>query len=171
MLKIIASIIIFSSFSLIGFYYAYREIYRKNDLLEMKRAILLLISEIKFLSSINEAVMNIEKDIDSAIKDIFVEFRQNIIKKRGEGLSVLWEDAVKIGSKKTYLLKQDKEKICLVGKVIGLVDKSFSLEGLNIVINYIDMTVKEIDKEKNKNMKMYQSLGIFSGLILIILLV
>lgn len=170
-IKVMASIMILVGFSSLGFYYAYKMVYRKSDLLEIKRAVLGLASEIKFLSSINEAILNIEEGLSDPIKSIFVTFRGNMKNRRGEELYILWSDAIKTGSTKTYLTKEDKQNIMIIGKVIGGIDKEFSIEGLNIVIEYIDVNVKEIDREKNKNMKMYQSLGIFSGLILIILLV
>ena len=68
-LKIFSSIIILIGFSIIGFYYSYKPIYRKNDLLEMKRALLSLSSEINFFSSITEAILNIEKNLDKPKSD------------------------------------------------------------------------------------------------------
>lgn len=170
-IKIFASVIILVGFSTIGFYYAYKPVYRKNDLLEIKRAILSLSSEIKFFSSLNEAILNIEKNLNKPIKNIFIKFRKNLEERRGEELAILWEDAIKNDSLHTYLIKEDIENIALVGKIIGSIDRSFNIEGLNIVIDYIDNTVKNINIEKNKTFKMYQSLGFLSGLMIIILLI
>ncbi|WP_250277677.1 stage III sporulation protein AB [[Clostridium] colinum] len=170
-IKIFCSIIILMGFSIIGFYYAYKPIYRKNDLLEMKRALLSLSSEIKFFSSLNEAILNIEKNLNKPIQNIFIKFRENMQEKRGEELAFLWEDAIKNGAYETYFVKEDIENICVIGKMIGSLDKNFNIESLNIVIEYINNTVKNIDDEKNKNFKMYQSLGFLSGLMIIVLLI
>ncbi len=170
-IKIFASVIILIGFSTIGFYYAYKPVYRKNDLLEIKRAILSLASEIKFFSSLNEALLNIEKNLDKPIKNIFIKFRKNLEERRGEELAILWEDAIKNDSLDTYLIKEDIENIALVGKIIGSIDRSFNIEGLNLVIDYIDNAVKNINIEKSKTFKMYQSLGFLSGLMIIILLI
>ncbi len=170
-LKIFLSVVILIGFSTIGFYYSYKPIYRKNDLLEMKRALLSLASEIKFFSSLNEAILNIEKNLNKPIKNIFKKFRINMEEKRGEELSLLWQDAIKNGSYETYFTKEDIENICIVGKIIGSLDRHFNIEGLNIIVEYINVTTKCIDNEKNKTFKMYQSLGILSGLTIIILLI
>lgn len=170
-LKIFSSIIILIGFSTIGFYYSYKPIYRKNDLLEMKRALLSLSSEINFFSSITEAILNIEKNLDKPIKNIFVKFRENMEKRRGEELLILWEEAIKTGSYETYFTKEDIENINLVGKIIGSLDREFNIEGINLIIEYINTTIKNIENEKSKNFKMYQSLGILSGLMIIILLI
>lgn len=170
-LKIIACIIILIGFSIIGIYYSYRPIYRKNDLLEMKRALLSLSSEITFFSNINEAILNIEKNLEKPIGNIFKRFRRNLEDKRGEELSYLWTDALVNGCYETYFNKEDIENINIVGKIIGSLDVSFNVEGLNIVIDYINTTITTLDNEKNKTFKMYQSLGVLSGLMLIILLI
>nr|WP_317356538.1 stage III sporulation protein AB [uncultured Tyzzerella sp.] len=169
--KIIGCIVVLISFSLIGIYFSYRPIYRKNDLLEMKRGLLSLSSEITLFSNINEAILNIEKNIQNPIKNIFTIFRKNLQEKRGEELSILWEEALKKGSLNTYFTKEDIENIKIVGKIIGSLDVNFNIEGLNIVIDYINSTIKNLDDEKNKTFKMYQSLGVLSGLMIIILLI
>ena len=40
-----------------------------------------------------------------------------------------------------------------------------------MLIDYINTTITTLDNEKNKTFKMYQSLGVLSGLMLIILLI
>lgn len=170
-LKIVSSIVVLCGFSFLGFYYAYKPLYRKNDLCELKRGLLSLVSEIKFLSNLNEAILNIEKNLNNPIKTLFTNFRQNIQQKRGENLSTLWQDALNKSKNQTYFTKEDIENINVVGKIIGSLDKDFSIDALNIVIQYIDGTIKIIDKEKTKTFKMYQSLGVLSGLMIVILLI
>lgn len=170
-IKILGILFILFGFSFFGFYYSYKPIYRKNDLLEIKRAILALSSEISFLSSIDEAILNIEKNLDEPIREIFIKFRKNIKEKRGEELFLLWSDAIEKGSKKTYFTKEDKDKLNIIGKTIGNYDRNMNLNGLNLVVEYIDTNIKEIELEKFKNMKMYQSLGVLSGIALVILLI
>ncbi|WP_317367168.1 stage III sporulation protein AB [uncultured Tyzzerella sp.] len=170
-LKIILSIVILIGFSIIGIYYSYKPIYRKNDLLEMKRALLSLASEITFFSNIDEAILNIEKNLQKPVKNIFKRFRKNLEEKRGEELATLWSDALKNGCYETYFTREDIENINILGKIIGSLDISFNVEGLNIIIDYINSTVEILENEKNKTFKMYQSLGVLSGLMIIILLI
>lgn len=170
-LKIFSSIIILIGFSIVGFYYSYKPVYRKNDLLEMKRGLLSLSSEIIFFSSITEAIFSVEKTLAKPIKNIFIKFRENIEKRRGEELFLLWEDALKDGSYETYFTKEDIEHISTVGKVIGTFDRQLNIEGISIVIEYINSTIKNIENEKNKSLRLYQSLGVLSGLMIIVLLI
>lgn len=170
-IKILASIIILFGFSTIGIYHSYKPVYRKNDLLEMKRAILNLISEINFLSNIEEAICNLEDNLKPEVKLIFTTFREDISKKRGENLTDIWNDALDRGSINTYFTLEDKDKLYIIGKIIGNFDKEFSLESLNIITDYIDSKVGELEQDKIKNMKTYQSMGVLSGLAVIVLLI
>ena len=59
-LKVIGGILVLISSCVLGVYYSFKAEYRINDLLEIKKALLLLISEIEFnLSPIAEATKNI----------------------------------------------------------------------------------------------------------------
>lgn len=170
-IKILLSIVILIIFGVLGFYMSYKPNFRKNDLLELKRAIFMLMSEIKFLSSLSEALYNIENNVEYPVKNIFTNFKENISKYRGESLYNIWEKSFISGSKCTYLNEEDKKKFLIIGKVIGSLDKNFNIEGLTMVTNYIDATVHKIELHQCKNMKMYQSLGIFMGLIIVIVLI
>lgn len=171
-MKIIGMILIILGGTSFGMYYSFKPIYRKNDLVEMKRAILILNSEIKFLSTnIKEALISIENSVALPIKDIFFKFRQNIEKRRGEELYLIWADSLEEATKNTYLIKEDIEKFKIIGKSIANYDKELNLNSLNIILDYIDVAIKEIEDYKLKNMKMYQSVGILGSLALIILLI
>lgn len=171
-MKILGIILIFLGATTFGYYYSYKPIFRKNDLLEMKRAILILNSEIKFLSSgIKECIVSIEKVIKKPIKDIFSKFGELLEEKRGEELNLIWEKALEEEVYNTYLNFEDIEKFKMIYRIIGGYDKELNIKGLEIVLDYIDTAILEIDREKGKNSKMYQSLGVLGGLALIILLI
>lgn len=171
-MKILGIILIFLSGTSFGLYHSFKPIFRKNDLIEMKRALLILNSEIKFLSAgIKEALKSIENNVNSPIKEIFSNFKINLEKKTGESISIIWEESLKNNIKNTYLTKEDEHKFRLIGKNLGSYDKELNLNNLEIIFNYIDTALKDIETEKLKNMKMYQSVGILGSLALIILLI
>ncbi len=170
-IKILACLLVVGGFTSIGFYYSLRPKYRKNDLLSLKRALHLLVSEMKFLSSIKEAIKNIEDNIEEPIKAIFKTFYENMENRLGEDVQILWEDALRENIKKTYLQKEDEEEMKIIGKSLSSIDKDFNIEAINMITEYIDTKMEDIEKEKNKNTKMYQSLGVLSGLMIVILLI
>ncbi len=170
MVKIACSGIILMGFSILGTYHSYKPAYRKNDLIEMKRAILNLISEINMMSSIEEAVNNTQKNMNSDIEPIFKTFGENIVKDRGDNLVDIWRNALDKSCSKTYFEQEDIDKLYLIGNALGNFDKEFSVDSLNIVIDYIDLKVVELEEELTQNMRTYQSIGVLSGLAIIVVL-
>lgn len=170
-IKFLACIIILFGFSTIGTYYSYIPVYRKNDLLEIKRAILNLISEINFLSNLDEAILNIQDNLKPEVKLIFNTFLENLSQKRGESISDIWNYSLDVGSIHTYFTKEDIDKLYILGKIISNFDKEFSIDSMNIIIDYIDNKVRDLEGDKIKNMKSYQSIGVLSGLAVIIILI
>ncbi len=170
-MEILGIIIVIFTGTLVGFYYSFKPIYRKNDLLEMKRAILILNSEIKFLNmALNEILISIEKALEKPVKDIFTNFKINIEQKKGEDLYIIWQESLQQANF-TYFTKQDIEKFFLIGKSIGFYDKELNYNNLNLILNYIEEEIKSLEEYKNKNSKMFQSLGILGSLALVILLI
>ena len=170
-IKIIGATIVFIFFSIIGFYYSYKPLYRKNDLLEIKKAILILNSEIKFLStSIIEATYKIENLVENPIKNVFVYFRSLIEIYDGKSIEEIWIRAVDNALVKSYLNSEDIKNFKSIGKYICSYDKELSLNGFNLILSYIDNAILQIENQSNKHIKMYQSLGVLTGLIIIILL-
>lgn len=170
-MKIIGCVFVIVGFYLIGIYYSYIPYFRKDDLLEVKRAILCLASEINYSSSMIEAIINIENKSNNNIRLLFENFRTNLETKRGEELCNLWIDAVEMSSKKTYFNKEDINKLYLVGKVIGCFDRNFSIEGLSMITDYIDSSVNLIIENQARNMRMCQSVWLLSGIGLVIILI
>lgn len=169
-LKLISSVGIIFCTCFLGFYYSYKPFYRKKDILEMKRAIICLVSEIKLYSNLKEAIFNIQKNINCPIKIFFENFLYNLENKKGEELYILWEDAIN-NSEKHFFTNADIENFKMLGKIISNIDIDLNLDSIKIIIDYIDNEIKNIENEKMKLCKMYQSLGVLSGLMIIILLI
>ncbi|MFI3231679.1 MAG: stage III sporulation protein AB [bacterium] len=168
--KIMCSGVILVGFSILGTYHSYKPAYRKNDLIEMKIAILNLISEINLLSSIEEAVNNIKSNLNSDIEPIFKMFGENIVKDRGDNLIDIWRNTLDKSCSRTYFTQEDIDKLYVIGNALGNFDKEFSTDSLNIVIDYIDVKVMELEEELSQNMRTYQSIGVLSGLAIIVVL-
>ena len=81
------------------------------------------------------------------------------------------EELEKTGILKEIISKEDEEEMKIIGKSLSSIDKDFNIEAINMITEYIDTKMEDIEKEKNKNTKMYQSLGVLSGLMIVILLI
>lgn len=171
-LKIIGAAIVVLSSAILGFYYSYKEVYRINDLNEIKKALTILKSEIEFnLTALPEAMLNISKRVKEPIKTILMDFSEKLINKDERTVNEIWFDVIKANKKNTYFNNEDFEIFNSFGKTLGYLDRIMQINSINMVIDYIDQKVEMLNKISVKNKKMYQSLGVLGGLIIIIILV
>lgn len=172
LLKLLGGAFILLSSSSLGFYYSYKDSFRINDLLELKKAFIILNSEISYsLSSLPDAFKNISERTNEPVNKIFNDLSSRLCQKDGKGIYEIWCEILDKHKSKTFYNNEDIDTLCAFGKVLGYLDRSMQINNIKSVIDYIDEKCSEIRMTNLKNKKMYQSLGVLSGLILILILV
>lgn len=182
MLKILGMILVFISSTLGGFYFASKDTYRIKDLKEIKKALKMLEGEIIYArNEMNTAFDNISCRIPYPISKIFSDvfqdkFSNEFSDKRDiliydENIKELWINSLERNQKNTFLNTQDIEYLKGIGDLLGYLDVDTQKNALEIYILHIDDEIKLLNESKDKNMKMYQSLGILTGLLVIILFI
>ncbi len=168
-LKIIGSIFILSSTVFLGLYYGNIESYRVSDLLEIKRAFSILKSEIEFAKTpLLESLANISKRTSSPINKIFINLRLKLMQHKDETIVSMWESSLLDASKEAYFTKEDLEQLKSFGKCLSYLDASMQLLNVNLVVGYIDQCVVTLNKTRGKNKKMFNSLGVLGGILIVI---
>lgn len=171
-IKILGFIIVIISTSLIGFFYSYKESFRISDLSEMKKALTILKSEIEYaLSPLSVALLNIADKTKNPISNIFSQVSYEIEKRSGQEISDIWKKSLLDNSIKTYLVKEDIQYFESFGKCLGYLDRQLQLNNIEITINYIKDKIEILNIKSEKNKKMYNSLGILSGILICILFI
>ncbi len=154
----------------LGIYYSFKTDYRINDLIEMKKALILLISEIEFnLSPLAEAMKNISYKIDIPVSKIFFEFSEELEKKECSA-GEKWENILNKNSKFSYFNNEDIENFISFGHSLGYLDKQQQNNNIKITLEYIENKVSELLEKSKVNKKMCRSLGIFGGAAVMIIL-
>jgi len=64
----------------------------------------------------------------------------------------------------------DIEQFMSLGSSLGYLDGEMQLNGIEMVISYIDMVTEELKVSSDKNKKMYRSLGVLGGILIVIVL-
>ncbi len=170
-IKIIGGVLIILSNLLIGFYYGYKEIFRQNDLMEIQKALEILKTEINYsMSTLIEATENIKSKTKLPISKIFYSLQKKLLNASDETIENLWIQSVQENKKYTYFNKEDIEHILSFGKVLGYLDKEMQLINIKILTDYLNRKILEIDKTKNKNKKLYITLSILVGLLILVII-
>ena len=168
-IKYIFLLVIFLSSSKIGKMLAQRYYYRVQELEELKNALNLFKTKIKFTyETIPEIFEEISNNITKNISNIFKSTVKGL---EDFSISQAWEQAIESEKKNTNLNEEDIRVIKLLSKQLGITDIEGQISQIEITEHFLDTQIKQAQQEKEKNQKLYQKLGTTMGLVIVILLI
>ena len=140
---------------------------RVKELIAIKSALNILENKIKFTQTPLKEIFNqiakssSEKNIINIFKTLTYEKEINIHKS--------WEKTINLSE--TNLKEEDKKILIDMGKILGNTDIDGQVSNIKITSSFIDKQIQKAEEEKNKNVKLYRTLGIVSGLTIVIILI
>jgi stage III sporulation protein AB len=156
-------IIILFSATRLGVYFGGAVGRRIGDLLELKKALLIFKSEIRY-SPLAEAFCNISEKLKPQVGEIF----SAVAEKNGPPAQT-WSKALLAA--KTNLAAEDVDYFLSFGSCLGFLDKTMQENNIELFISYIDKQVGYLNAESAKNKKMWASLGALGGALACVLLI
>lgn len=174
-IKYIMLFFVFISASLIGKMVAKKYTYRVQELEEMKNALNVFKSKIKFTyEPIPEIFEEIEKNtVNStdmcANKNIANIFYLARMKMETESAEIAWKEA--IYESQNNLNSEDKQALSMLSKMLGQTDVDGQTSQIEITQNFLGVQIKQALEEKQKNEKLYARLGTTIGLVIVIILI
>ena len=140
---------------------------RVKELVSIKSALNIFENKIKFTQSpLEEIFKNIAENCSERnIKNIF----QVLAIKPNTNIHKSWENI--INNVETNLNCEDKKILIDMGKILGTTDVDGQVSNIRITSSFIDRQIEKAEQEKEKNVKMFRTLGIVSGLAIIIILI
>ena len=170
-LRIIGTMLVMTGSVGIGMYLSAKEGFRVQDLLEFKKALLILSSEIEYMrSTLSEACANISKRTSLGVSAIFGRFSRLLVEGEGETAYQLWLTAMDECKDKAFLADEDRTVLEDFGKTLGYLDKQMQKNAIEFAVTYIDEKSASLAAASDKNKRMYRSLGVIGGLLLTVVL-
>lgn len=152
--------------SLIGKYLSKRYVIRVNELEEMRNALNMLQSKIKFTyEPIPEIFGEISQNTNKNVGQVFQLAKE---KMENSTANIAWEEAV--DEAQNSLTKEDKHVLKTLSKLLGQTDVEGQTSQIQITQKFLETQLKEAQEEKEKNEKLYSKLGTTIGLAIIIIL-
>ena len=140
---------------------------RLRDLKEMRKAFNFFEEKIKFTY---EPIPDVFEEISHKVQDNIGEIFYNSSKSmENESAGVAWEKAVD-GANNNFT-KEDKDIIKGLAKMLGKTDIDGQVSEIRLTCKFLDVQIKDAEIEKNKNEKLYKTLGATVGLALVIILI
>lgn len=158
--------IILVACSLIGRYLSKRYVMRVKELEEMKNALSVFQSKIKFTyEPIPEVFEEIAKTTSKSVGQVFYLAKEKMKKNTA---NMAWEQA--IDESENNLTKEDKQVLKTLSKLLGQTDIEGQNSQIEITQNFLETQRKEAQQQREKNEKLYSKLGTTIGLVIVIIL-
>lgn len=157
-IKSLFLIIIFGLAVYMGNFKANQYTNRLKELVSIKTILNIFESKIKFTQSpLREIFGSVaescsEKNIQKIFRKLATEKEYNMHEK--------WEKVIK--QEESNLNSEDKKILIDMGKILGSTDIDGQVSNIKIASDFIDKQIEKAEKEKEKNAKMFRTLGIVS---------
>lgn len=152
--------------TMIGRFLSKKYVYRLEELEDIKNALNILKSKIKFTyEPIPEIFGEISKTSGKNVSNLF-----EIAKNKMSDLTAneAWKEAVE--ESQNNLKKEDKDVLKTLSKLLGQTDVEGQISQIEITENFLESKIQEAIEEKKKNEKLYTRLGTIMGLAIVIIL-
>lgn len=164
--KILIYIIIFAGSSYVGILFSQKYINRVNELKNFKNALTIFKTKMKYTyAPLTEIFTDISKSIGGVVGDVFKNVCTNM---EIENATESFNDAIDCAN--LNLTAEDKETIKNLSKLLGKTDIEGQLSQIEMTLSFLNIQIEKAEKEKAKNEKLYKTLGIVTGLGIVIIL-
>lgn len=166
-IKIIIYTFIFLSCSLIGILISRKYINRVNELKEFKNALNIFKTKIRYTyEPIPEIFAEISENVNSNISSVFKQASSKMdVLAAGEA----WNLALKMDD--LNINEEDRNALKNLSKLLGKTDLQGQLNQIEMTSDFLDKQIRKAEKEKDRNEKLYRTLGMILGLTIVIILI
>lgn len=171
LVKIVGSLIVLISSTLLGYTYSKRCSTRPRELRTLQGLLQIFENEISYLSNVlTEAFTKIYRYDDSRVSLFFKDTVEILKSNKGLNAQEAWTKAVKDNIGNTSLNSEDQEIIISFGKMLGSSDVEGQIKNIRLTLNQLKLQEQKAEELRGKNEAMYRNLGILGGLAIIIIL-
>jgi len=169
--KILGAILVCASSALLGLYFAKLDSFRRTDLSEWKKALLILRSQIAFAAlPLPEAMNAASERVSGPVSQTLACFAESLQSRDSADIYAIWKKALNGNKTCSYLKQEDWEWLENFGKTLGFLDKAMQLNSIDLTVSYIDSKSEILLSQSEKNKRMFSSLGILGGMLIVVIL-
>lgn len=168
--KLIGSMFIITASSIIGVMIARMKSERVRQIRNLISALNMLDVEVRFaLSSLPEAFNKISKAIDPKTGEIFEHAAELIINGKHDACNA-WQKSLEHCMPALCINREDMNILAALGNSLGEVDSESQSKNIRLVIEQLKRQELRADEERAKGERLFRSIGVLSGLAIVIIL-
>lgn len=171
MMRLLGSVLVLGATLWFGAYFVAKEKYRLQELAELERAILLLQSQIAYLSApLTEVLESIGWKAEGVIGEIFAQAAAVMAERERASAEEIWTEAWSKQRNRIFLTAEDFDMVLSFGKTLGYLDKAQQEGSICLLLRYLEEALAQGRKRLEKNGRLYYGIGGLSGLLIIVTL-
>ncbi|MGN0290541.1 MAG: stage III sporulation protein AB [Lachnospiraceae bacterium] len=171
MLKIVGSMLILTAS--VGGCLSYMNRFKEQErqLLIIKELLIILEKQLEYIRlPLAEIVEEMAKKAGAPFKLPLMEFTKELSKHRTEDVEALWKESLN-NHKEEFCLSREEFGILLdIGRLLEPTDSRSQVASVELYKNRVDEKIQKIWAERGDKQKVYQSVCLLGGLVLIIVL-
>lgn len=173
MLKIFGIMLVILSTSGIGIKLSDNLKYRIEELEELKKFMIMLRGEIMYnVASVSEGMKRIKSRLRTPYTHLIDKVLDELSEHNGKSFSEIWKLGVAVFEEtNNSLTKSDVDRLRGFGDDFGSPHKEIQLKSFDMYIDELEITINDARKKNSDNSKMYKSLGVLAGIVIVILIV
>ena len=140
-----------------------------QELAELERAILLLQSQIAYLSApLTEVLESVSWKAEGVIGEIFAQAAAVMAERERASAEEIWTEAWSKRRNQIFLTAEDLDMVLSFGKTLGYLDKAQQEGSICLLLRYLEEALAQGRKRSEKNGRLYYGIGGLSGLLIIV---
>lgn len=169
--KIVGAILVAYALAAIGFLRAGIIRKRYEELLYIKKIVIMLRGEINYnISVMSETFYKIALRVKEPYVGIFTKLSKKLDDNCGKDFSDLWNEIVINGLTGYIVCDKDLDKLKELGENLGFLDKEMQINYLNMYLDNLEHSIEESRERTKADEKMNKVMGIVAGIFIVIIL-
>ncbi|QDP40574.1 stage III sporulation protein SpoIIIAB [Radiobacillus deserti] len=170
-MKWIGALLLLSATTWVGFEFARKLNERPKQIRQLKNALQILEAEILYgQTPIIEACATVSKQLPKPVSWFFASFSKDLRKQSGD-LYEVWQANMNRFWPFASLGKNEREILEQFGRTLGQHDFSQQQKHIHLALTHLDRELEEAIDYQYRYSKMAKSLGVLTGLLVILLLI
>ncbi|WP_010650837.1 stage III sporulation protein SpoIIIAB [Oceanobacillus massiliensis] len=170
-MKWIGALLLIGTATLIGFEWSNRLTKRPKQIRQLKSALQILEAEIVYSqAALYDAFQSISEKIPDPMRSFFSNLGEKI---QGDSFELfsLWESEANLLLKNSSMGENEKEILMQFGRTLGQHDIDQQRKHIKLAIVHLDRELEDAVDNYHKYGKMAKSLGVLSGIFIVLLLI
>lgn len=172
MIKIIGAILVVCASWGIGLHMSQILEVRLKELIELKRGLELIRGEIRYqLTPLPETFTVTSTKMKKPFSNVFFNIGETLEARGGQSFACIWKEKWEEASVLLHLEKEDMELLYTLGTSLGYLDKEMQVNAIDFFLAQVDERMEEAKNNIHSKKKVYQTLGLMGGFLVVIVLI